>query len=301
MTVSMTGFAAGRGEGQGHVWAIDIRSVNGKGLDLRLRVPDWIEGLELAARGAVAARATRGNISLNIKTSRSEATQGSEAFRPDGLALRAALNAIAVVESEAMAMGVSLTPGTPIDVLSMRGVLSQSAEAESDNSALRAAILADLGPVIDAFAAMRRAEGQQLAKVIHGQLDQIAELVEQAKVEAATRRETASSLLRDAVSRILSAVDQPLDEGRLAQEIALLAVKNDVQEEVDRLGAHVTAAKGLIGSGDAVGRKLDFLTQEFMREANTLCSKSQSLGLTRIGLDLKTLIDQMREQIQNLE
>jgi uncharacterized protein (TIGR00255 family) len=301
MTVSMTGFASGRGEGVGHLWSIDLRSVNGKGLDLRLRVPDWIDGLEAAVRAAISARVLRGNISLNIKASRSESALAEGGFRIDPSALGAALQVIAVVDAEAMARGVTLAPGTPLDVLSMRGVISQAADEAEDHTALRAAILADLAPVIEAFVAMRQAEGKQLAGVIAGQLAQIAALIEQARGEAAARRETASATLREAMVRVLSAVDQPLDEARIAQEIALLAVKNDVTEEIDRLRAHVSAARGMIAGADAVGRKMDFLTQEFMREANTLCSKSQSLGLTRIGLDLKTLIDQMREQVQNVE
>jgi uncharacterized protein (TIGR00255 family) len=150
------------------------------------------------------------------------------------------------------------------------------------------------------FQAMRAAEGAALNSVITAQLDRIDALVALAATEAGARRDAASAALRDALARVLANVDG-VDETRLAQELALIAVKTDVTEELDRLAAHVTAARALLAEGGQVGRKFDFLMQEFMREANTLCSKAQSLALTQVGLDLKTTIDQMREQVQNVE
>jgi len=147
---------------------------------------------------------------------------------------------------------------------------------------------------------MRSAEGQALAAVLTGQLDQIASLTADAQAETAARATTQADTLRDGLARIMAATDA-VDPARLAQELALLAVKTDVTEELDRLAAHVEAARAHVADPAPVGRKLDFLMQEFMREANTLCSKAQSLALTRIGLDLKTVIDQMREQVQNVE
>jgi uncharacterized protein (TIGR00255 family) len=147
---------------------------------------------------------------------------------------------------------------------------------------------------------MRRAEGRALAQVLAAQLDRIAGLTADAQAETANRSATQADTLREALARVLAASDA-VDETRLAQELALLAVKTDVTEELDRLSAHVDAARALVADPAPVGRKLDFLMQEFMREANTLCSKAQSLALTRIGLDLKTVIDQMREQVQNVE
>ena len=135
---------------------------------------------------------------------------------------------------------------------------------------------------------------------VTGQLDQIASLTADAKAQAGARREEARASLAEALARVMDSIDS-VDETRLTQELALIAVKNDVTEELDRLGAHVDAARLLLAEPGAVGRKFDFLMQEFMREANTLCSKAQSLALTRIGLDLKTVIDQMREQVQNVE
>ena len=299
MTVSMTGFAARRGQGAGHGWVWDIRSVNGKGLDLRLRVPDWIDGLELALRGELSRDMSRGNVSLSLKVARDGMGEGAEALRVNGPALAAVLAAMAQVEQAAMAAGVTLAQPTSADVLAVRGVLDTSA-AEIDTAPLRTAILADLPALLADFAAMRAAEGAALQVVITAQLDTLADLTARAKAEATARREAASGALREALARVLENAEG-IDETRLAQELALIAVKNDVTEELDRLAAHIAAARALLAETGPVGRKFDFLMQEFMREANTLCSKAQSLALTRIGLDLKTVIDQMREQVQNVE
>ena len=299
MTISMTGFAARKGQGAGHSWAWDIRGVNGKGLDLRLRVPDWIDGLELALRGELSRALQRGNVSLALKVARDGMAEGAEGVKVNTPALAAVLAALKQVEDAAMQAGVTLAQPTGADVLAVRGVLDTSA-ADSDTAPLRAAILADLPPLLAEFQAMRASEGRALHGVIAAQLDRIAGLVTEAAIEAAARRDSAASGLREALAKILGNADG-VDETRLAQELALLAVKNDVTEEIDRLTAHVAAARALLAEPGQVGRKFDFLMQEFMREANTLCSKAQSLGLTRIGLDLKTVIDQMREQVQNVE
>lgn len=299
MTLSMTGFAAGKGQGAGHTWAWDIRSVNGKGLDLRLRVPDWIEGMELALRSELGKALQRGNVSLTLKVARDGVAEGADGLRVNPATLSAVLLALGQVEMAAMQTGVTLAQATAADVLQMRGVLDM-ATAEIDTVPLRAAILADLPSLLAEFAAMRAAEGAALNAVIAAQLDEIARLTEAAGLEAAARRAAASEVLRDALAKVLANAEG-VDETRLAQELALIAVKNDVQEELDRLSAHIDAARALLLDAGPVGRKFDFLMQEFMREANTLCSKAQSLALTRIGLDLKTVIDQMREQVQNVE
>ena len=299
MTLSMTGFAARKGLGAGHSWMWDIRAVNGKGLDLRLRVPDWIDGLEAALRGELGRAMQRGSVSLALKVARDGLSEGVEGLRVNPAALNAVLLALATVEDAAMAQGVTLRQATGADVLAVRGVLDSSA-ADIDPAPLRVAILADLPALLAEFQAMRAAEGRALNGVIGAQLDQIAGLVRDASVEAAARREAQGSALREALARVLANADG-VDEARLAQELAMIAVKNDVTEELDRLAAHIDAARALLADSAQVGRKFDFLMQEFMREANTLCSKAQSLTLTRIGLDVKTLIDQMREQVQNVE
>jgi uncharacterized protein (TIGR00255 family) len=299
MTISMTGFAAMKGQGAGHSWAWDVRSVNGKGLDLRLRVPDWIDGLELTLRAELARALQRGNVSLTLKVVRDGQSDGADMLRVNPPSLAAVLMALSTVENAAMAAGVTLAQATAADVLAVRGVLDTST-ADIDTAPLRAAILGDLPGLLADFATMRAAEGAALNGVIAAQLARIATLTTAATAEAEARRANAHTTLREAIARIL-ANSEGVDEGRLAQELALLAVKTDVTEEIDRLIAHLDAARSLLADAGPVGRKFDFLMQEFMREANTLCSKSQSLGLTRIGLDLKTVIDQMREQVQNVE
>jgi uncharacterized protein (TIGR00255 family) len=213
--------------------------------------------------------------------------------------LGAALAALGRVEAAALNHGVTLRHPTTVDLLTLRGVLDQSHEVQ-DTGPLRQALLADLPGLLTDFSEMRASEGRALKDVLGAQLDQIAALTADAAREVAARAATQADTLRDSLARILAATDA-VDATRLAQELALLAVKTDVTEELDRLTAHVTAARAHLADAAPVGRKLDFLMQEFMREANTLCSKAQSLALTRIGLDLKTVIDQMREQVQNVE
>ena len=299
MTVSMTGFAARKGQGLGFSWGWDIRSVNGKGLDLRLRVPDWIDGLEVALRAELGRAMQRGNVSVTLKVQRDGQADGADALRVNAPALSAVLRALAAVEDAAMQSGVTLAQATAADVLAVRGVLDTSTTDE-DTAPLRTAILADLPALLADFGAMRATEGAALNAVIAAQLDRIDSLTRDAGLEAAARRDSAAATLREALARVLANADG-VDETRVAQELAMIAVKNDVTEELDRLAAHIAAARDLLADPGPVGRKFDFLMQEFMREANTLCSKAQALALTRIGLDLKTVIDQMREQVQNVE
>ncbi|WP_145103231.1 YicC/YloC family endoribonuclease [Cereibacter sediminicola] len=296
MISSMTGFATRKGQGHGHSWLWELRAVNGKGLDLRLRVPDWIEGLEPAIRAELGRALNRGSVSLSLKVA---AEGGSEGLRVNPATLDAVLRAMSEVAAAARGTGLDLRPASATEVLGLRGVLEQASGVE-DTGPLRAALLAELPELLADFSAMRRTEGEALARLIAAQLDRIEALTAAAATEAEARRAAAPFALRENMARLLAAGDG-LDETRVAQELALLAVKQDVTEELDRLAAHVTAARGLLGESGPVGRRLDFLVQEFMREANTLCSKAQSLALTQVGLDLKTVIDQMREQIQNVE
>ena len=298
MTVSMTGFAARKGQGAGHGWTWDLRSVNGKGLDLRLRVPDWIDGLEAALRAELGRALGRGNVSLSLRVSR-DGGDGEAALRVNPPALAAVLKALGEVEMAAMGAGVTLAQATAADVLAVRGVLD-TGTGDEDMGPLRAAILADLPALLAEFNAMRAAEGAALNGVIAAQLDRIEALTGEAKLEAEARRAATAEALREALAKVMANVDG-VDEARLTQELAMIAVKNDVTEELDRLTAHMAAARALLADQGPVGRKFDFLMQEFMREANTLCSKAQAMSLTRIGLDLKTVIDQMREQVQNVE
>ncbi len=293
---SMTGYATRRGSMGAHAWVWDLRGVNGKGLDLRLRVPDWVEGLEAGLRAGVGKAVARGSLSLSLRVTREGGDAG--ALCVDLPALRAVLAALSVIEAEAMDAGVTLRQASQADLLTIRGVTDQGRAEEDDPAPLRAALIADLPELLADFTAVRAAEGAALGAVIAGQLDRIAALTDAATLEADARREDSAARLRANLARILA---DGVDETRVAQELALLAVKADVTEELDRLRAHVEAARALLAEAGAIGRKLDFLTQEFMREANTLCAKAQALSLTRIGLDLKTVIDQMREQVQNVE
>ncbi|MDD8022166.1 MAG: YicC family protein [Paracoccaceae bacterium] len=294
--ISMTGFAARQGAGLGHEWSWDVRSVNGKGFDLRLRLPE-IEGLEAAVRSAVAKVAARGNITLNLRLSRSEQAEG---LRLSEAGLAAVLGAVAQIETAARDRGLALAPSRATDLLTLRGVIEQGPPALDDPAALRAALLTDLDALLTDFTAMRAAEGGEIGAVISAQIDRIAGLTEAARAAAEARRPEVAATLRANLARVMEGAPGA-DPQRIAQELAMLAVKSDVAEEIDRLRAHITAARTLLADPAPVGRKFDFLTQEFVREANTLCSKSGSERLTAIGLDLKHVIDQIREQIQNVE
>lgn len=296
MTKSMTGFAAIKGAAQGWTWAWDIRSVNARGLDIRLRVPDWIDGLEQALRPLIQRHVGRGNISLALKV---RAESGDVSDEIDVPALERTLNMIAEVELTAQGKGITLAQTSAANVLAQRGVVV-SRTLEQDTAGLRVLLVDQLPELVTAFNGMRATEGAALGDVLNGQLEQIATLTQAAGVAAAARRDQVATNLRNNLARVLENSDG-IDPDRLAQELAILAVKSDITEEIDRLEAHVKAARDLLQADGPVGRKLDFLAQEFNREANTLCSKAQSTELTGIGLDLKAVIDQMREQVQNVE
>ncbi|MEM1387969.1 MAG: YicC/YloC family endoribonuclease [Pseudomonadota bacterium] len=292
----MTGYASQKGAGGGFSWMWELRSVNARGFDLRLRVPDWVEGLEAQIRKSVTQNVTRGNVTIGLKLTRDEADTG-EAIDPEALAR--VLDDLKAVAAAAETAGLPLSPITAADILSLRGVMS-AATPETDQQALLTALMADLPAVIAAFSAMRQSEGAALGRVIANQIDQIAALTETAAAQADDRKDAVAARLKDNLARILENADSA-DPDRVAQELALIAVKADVTEELDRLRTHVDAARALLSQPAVMGRKLDFLAQEFNREANTLCSKSQSAALTQTGLELKAVIDQMREQIQNVE
>ncbi len=296
MIHSMTGFAALKGHHAAWSWAWDIRAVNARGFDLRLKLPDWIEGLEPAVRKALAGAVTRGSVSVGLKLTR-EAAAGGVAL--DAAALDRALSMLAEITQAAGARGIVLATPSAVEIAQMRGVSDAVPEAE-DSAGLRAALVADLPGLLAAFNEMRAHEGAALKSVLETQLDEIEALVSAGVAAAEARREAQAANLRAALARVMDNTEAA-DPDRVAQELALIAVKSDVREELDRLAAHVGQARSLLAGKEACGRKLDFLMQEFNREANTLCSKAQFQELTRIGLDLKALIDQMREQVQNVE
>ena len=296
MRQSMTGFASGQGEALGLTWTWDLRSVNARGLDIRVRVPDWVDGLEQTLRALVTKRVARGSVTVSLRL-QSNGTEPAQELNE--AQLDRVLTAMMHIEAEAMARGLSLTASSAADLITVRGVMD-TAHQQSDPAEVRVALVADFAPVLDSFIDSRNSEGAALEDVLNGQVDQIAALVSQADTVAEARKDEQADRMRAAMARVVDAHDG-IDEQRIAQELALIAVKADVTEEIDRLRTHVDAARALLGAGGAVGRKLDFLMQEFNREANTLCSKAQSAPLTAVGLELKTVIEQMREQVQNVE
>lgn len=294
---SMTGFASGQGGQGAHSWSWEIRSVNSKGLDVRLRIPDWLEGLEAFVRTALSKELSRGNVSVTLRMSRAE--EGAAPLSVNSVVLSSVLDALRQTEAAAQDMGVDLKPASAADLLALRGVL-EHATPQDDPAPLVATLKDEFLTLLASLAHMRRTEGAQLFKVMSRQIGEIEQLGTAAAALAEERKPRMAETLRANLERVLQNSDG-VDPDRLAQELALIAVKSDVTEEIDRLAAHVDAARELLQLGGPIGRKLDFLMQEFNREANTLCSKSQSSELTKVGLELKTVIDQMREQVQNVE
>ncbi len=296
MIRSMTGFASASGALAPHSWGWELRSVNGKGLDLRLRVPDWIDGLEAGLRKQLTDAVGRGNISCNLRVARDETTGG---LTVNAAQLETVLDALHQIETRAMDAGISLAPSKATDIVTMRGVLEQATTVD-DVAALRATLLAEFPKVLADFNAMRASEGGALAQVLESQLDEIENLTSKAAELAEARTEEMARTIRRNLARVMDNAEG-VDADRLTQELALIAVKSDITEEIDRLSAHINAASALLDQSGPVGRKLDFLMQEFNREANTLCAKAQNSELTQVGLALKAVIDQMREQVQNVE
>lgn len=291
---SMTGFgrASDTHEGQSIVW--ELRSVNGKALELRLRLPPGFERLEQPARAAAQRRFARGNIQASLAL-----TGGSGAVRP---VLNEALLDDLARKAKDLEARYGLAPTDAAGLLAMRGVLEYpDAEAdEAERAARDGVILAVFDRALENLASGRADEGAALHAVLLGHVDMIERLV--AEAEADPSREPAHIRGRLAENvRLLLESGQPLDEARLAQEAAFLATKADIREEIDRLRTHIASARALLGSDGPVGRKLDFLAQEFNRESNTLCSKSNAAAITAVGLELKAVVDQFREQVQNLE
>ncbi|WIY24689.1 YicC/YloC family endoribonuclease [Parasedimentitalea psychrophila] len=294
---SMTGFASSQGSLGRHSWSWEIRSVNAKGLDLRLRVPDWLDGLETQLRSQLGKALARGNISLALRVSRAEG--GDTALDLNPAVLASIVQALGGIETAAVAVGLKLAPTSAADILSQRGVLEQSS-IQDDPAPLVKELTREFVTLVAEFVQMRDAEGAVLAEILTNQLSQVAQLTALAASQAEARKPLVAAALQANLAKVLDNTEG-VDPARLAQELAILAVKSDVTEEIDRLGAHVVAAGKLLTKGGAVGRKFDFLMQEFNREANTLCAKAQNSDLTATGLELKAIIDQMREQVQNIE
>lgn len=288
----MTGFGRAEGAAGAWSWAVEARSVNGRNLEVRFRGPPGFEGLERAARDGAQSRFQRGQLTIGLQARRSESAAAVK-VNVDQLERYLAAGAPYV------ATGMAAAPRLD-GLLALRGVI-EAADALEDPEAqaeLEAAMAASIATALDGLLAARREEGQALSGVLDGQVDRIAQLVTQAQELAAGQP---AAIKERFERRMTELAGEAVSEDRILQEAAALAVKADVREELDRLGGHIDSARGLLASDGAVGRRLDFLTQEFMREANTLCSKSALSGLTAVGLDLKAVIEQFREQVQNVE
>jgi uncharacterized protein (TIGR00255 family) len=290
----MTGFARAAGTLGPTAWSWEARSVNGRGLDIRLRLPPGFDGLEPRARAAVTKRLGRGSISLALSLQRGSGTTDVR------------INAAALEQVLAALEGVRARLGAPAPrvetLLTIRGMVEvvERVEDEAEARALAQALLASLEEALEGLVSARCAEGGRLAGIVATQLDTIADLT--AEIAAAPGRAPAAvrDRLKEQIARLLE-TGAGLDETRLHQEAVLLATRSDVAEELQRIAAHVAAARELLATAQPAGRQLEFLAQEFHREANTLCAKAADAETTRAGLALKVVIDQMREQVQNIE
>ncbi|MEM6634943.1 MAG: YicC/YloC family endoribonuclease [Pseudomonadota bacterium] len=292
----MTGFAAAQGAAEGVRWSWEMRGVNGRGLDLRLRFPEGYGALETEARAAATKRLARGSVTIGLRLAQDG---GATLAVPTEGQIDTALTAIAGIETQAQKRGLTLAPVRATDLFWLR-FGEGSGEDAGKNERLNAALGASFRDLLDAFCAMRESEGKALKDVLEERLGRTKILVEQARSAAGERGAQVRRAIDAALQRITEATDT-VDPERLSQELALIGIKSDVAEELDRLDTHIEAANELLGQSGPMGRKLDFLIQEFNREANTLCAKSQDKALTAIGLDLKLVVDQMREQAQNME
>ncbi len=291
---SMTGFARTSGSSTGYEWAWEIKSVNGKGFDARVRVPSMVDGLDIQARRRLGGRFKRGSFSVNLALAR-EGGEANLSLNRDALA-----KLMEIAADFKDAPGVQ--PASLDGLLAMRGILEIGADeiSDEDRDSLTVDLMAGLDQAAEALDKARGEEGDALKAVLSGFIDGMETLAGQARECEATRPQAIRDRLAAKITDLVAA-ENALTPERLDQEVALLAVKADIREELDRLAAHIESARELIESTEAVGRRLDFLAQEFNREANTLCSKSGDVALTRIGLDLKAVIDQFREQLQNVE
>jgi uncharacterized protein (TIGR00255 family) len=291
---SMTGFARASGERQGLFWQWEIKSVNGKALDVRLRVPAGFEALETPVRAALASAFRRGNLQVSLSIS-GQVARETVRLNPDILDRL-------VAAGEVLRDRIGGEPLRADVLLSIKGVVEVATEpeAEGEAEARNAAMLESFQEALQSLGSARREEGDRLNTVVSAQVQRIAELAEAARHNPSRTPEAVRARLAEQVSRLME-TGAALDPDRLHQEAVLAATRADIQEELDRLSSHVEAAQALLASNDAIGRKFDFLAQEFNREANTLCSKASDRSMTAIGLDLKTVIDQLREQVQNIE
>jgi len=293
MTISgMTGFCRRDGAAGAWTWAVETRSVNGRGLDVRFKGPPGFDALERVARAAAQARFQRGQVSVNVQARRAESA-GAARVNVE------ALERYLTLCEPFVAAGRAAAPRMD-GLLALRGVVEAGDEDDDPevHAAIQAEMAASLNAALDGLAVARREEGAALIGLLLGFLESIEALVGAAEREAGAQ----PGLIKERFEqRLTELVGEAASAERIVQEAAAMAVKADVREELDRLASHIAAGRALLAGEAAAGRRLDFLTQELMREAGTLCAKSASTALTAIGLELKAVIDQFREQVQNVE
>jgi len=291
---SMTGFARSHGVSGPYAWAWELKSVNAKGLDLRLRLPSGWDAVEIPARSRAAEVLTRGTVYGTLTVERQGVTP---IVRINEQVLAAALATI-----RSLAGRVEAAPPRLDGILALKGVIDviDEDEKEEDRRAAEAAVIAGFQQTVAELASMRRREGAALGEILSQRLSEIAALAARADAAPGRRAEAVKARIAEQVAMLLEASSR-FDPDRLHQEAILIASKADIREELDRLTSHVAQVAHLIGRGGSIGRRLDFLAQELNREANTLCAKSNDVELTNIGLELKSVVEQFREQVQNLE
>src|SRR5689334_6844664 len=291
---SMTGFARGHGVSGPYGWTWEIKSVNGKGLDVRLRTPAGWDAVELPVRARAAEALSRGSVQASLAVERSGA---APSVRVNAPVLDAILSAVRDFGAK-----IKASPPSLDGLLGLKGVIeiTDAGENEGERRSAETAVISGFAAALASLAEMRRSEGAALARVLTARLNEIAALVERAEQAPGRRPDAIRARLAEQVAALL-AQSERFDPDRLHQEAIMIATKADVREELDRLHAHLAQARRLIEDGGPIGRKLDFLAQEFNREANTLCAKANDVELTNIGLELKAAVEQFREQVQNVE
>ncbi|HZE47866.1 MAG TPA: YicC/YloC family endoribonuclease [Xanthobacteraceae bacterium] len=291
---SMTGFARGHGVSGAYSWSWELKSVNAKGLDLRLRLPASWDAVESPVRAAAAQVLARGTVYGNLTVAR-------EGVAPVVRVNEPVLNAV-LATFKGLAGRVDAAAPRLDGILSLKGVIEviDEDEREDDRRAAEAAVIAGFRATLAELAAMRVREGEALGQILTQRIGEIAALAARAEVAPGRKPEAIKARIAEQVATLLDATTR-FDPDRLHQEAILIASKADIREELDRLASHVAQVGRMIAEGGAIGRRLDFLAQELNREANTLCSKSNDVELTNIGLELKSVVEQFREQVQNLE
>jgi uncharacterized protein (TIGR00255 family) len=291
---SMTGFARGHGLSGSYDWSWEIKSVNAKGLDLRLRLPQGWDAVEAPVRSRASEQLSRGNVYATLTVERRGVAPVVRVNEPVLAAVLATMRNLATQ--------LDAAPPRLDGILALKGVVDvvDESEREEDRQAAEQAVIAGFHQTVRELISMREREGETLARVLKQRLAQIADLVQRAEAAPGRRPDAIKARLAEQIATLLDASER-FDPDRLHQEAILMASKADIREELDRLGSHVAQAEQLIGSGGAVGRRLDFLSQELNREVNTLCAKSNDVELTNTGLELKSVVEQFREQVQNLE